>query len=242
MDSQAYLAQLAVDLARIAAVAESAPSDRPVPECSPWTVDDLLVHLAQIWAYIGGSIEADAALERSSVVAPEGSAADWQAAASRRLLDVLGGRDAGSPTWTISPDDGTVGFWMRRLCHEAAIHRYDIEAAVGEAAPIPRAVAVDGIDEVFDFFIPNRNPTAFAADGGTLHLHEVGVGAEAGEWFITRTPDGVRMEHRHDRADVAARGTASDLLLVLWGRRPPSVLEVFGEASLLDDWQEQVTF
>lgn len=41
-------------------------------------------------------------------------------------------------------------------------------------------------------------------------------------------------------ADVVARGTASDLDLFVWGRVPPSALEVTGDASLLERWQERV--
>jgi len=36
------------------------------------------------------------------------------------------------------------------------------------------------------------------------------------------------------------RGTASDLLLFLWGRIPASQLEVFGDAALLNRYVELV--
>ena len=42
----------------------------------------------------------------------------------------------------------------------------------------------------------------------------------------------------HAKGDVAARGTASDLLLFLWGRVPATALEVFGDAELLDRFQD----
>jgi hypothetical protein len=37
---------------------------------------------------------------------------------------------------------------------------------------------------------------------------------------------------------VAARGTASDLLLFVWRRVPASALEVFGDAELLERFRE----
>jgi hypothetical protein len=36
---------------------------------------------------------------------------------------------------------------------------------------------------------------------------------------------------------VAARGSASDLLLFLYGRRSANDLEVFGDGTVLDRWQ-----
>ena len=65
---------------------------------------------------------------------------------------------------------------------------------------------------------PGRLPTE-PVDGltGSLHLHATDTD---GEWYLGLAPD--RLEHRreHAKADAALRGTASDLLLWLVGRRP----------------------
>ena len=53
-------------------------------------------------------------------------------------------------------------------------------------------------------------------------------------------PDGVVVTREHAKGDVAARGPASDLLLLVWGRDRPDAVDVFGDAALLDRWQEQV--
>ena len=49
------------------------------------------------------------------------------------------------------------------------------------------------------------------------------------------------MTREHAKGDVAVRGTASDLLLFLWGRLPGKNLEVLGDASLLGRYFELVT-
>ena len=67
-------------------------------------------------------------------------------------------------------------------------------------------------------------------NGETLHLH---CTDGEGEWLVRLDPDGVSSSHEHAKGDVAARGTASDLLLFLYGRVDPEQLEVFGDASLL---------
>ncbi len=51
----------------------------------------------------------------------------------------------------------------------------------------------------------------------TIHLH---CTDGEGEWLITRAGDDVVVTREHAKGDVAARGTASDLLLFLWGRVP----------------------
>ena len=49
------------------------------------------------------------------------------------------------------------------------------------------------------------------------------------------------MTAEHAKGDVAARGTASDLLLFLWGRVPADTLEVFGDADLLARFRQAIT-
>ena len=53
----------------------------------------------------------------------------------------------------VGPD--RAGFWARRQAQELAIHRWDAQTAAGEPRPIDRALAVDGIQEVFDI-LPER--------------------------------------------------------------------------------------
>jgi predicted lipid carrier protein YhbT len=69
-----------------------------------------------------------------------------------------------------------------------------------------------------------------AMGDGTVHLHCTDV---AGEWLFTRRNGEITVTAEHAKGDVAARGTASDLLLFLWGRVPASELEIFGDAELL---------
>ena len=52
--------------------------------------------------------------------------------------------------------------------------------------------------------------------------------------------DGVLVTEEHAKGDVALRATASDLMLFLYGRVDASVGETFGDASLLERWQQLV--
>jgi hypothetical protein len=79
-----------------------------------------------------------------------------------------------------------------------------------------------------------------AGTGQTIHLHATDI--EAGEWLLDLQPDQVRWERSHAKGDVAARASASDLLLLLWSRIPPAAVETFGDAGLLSRWQQAATF
>ena len=143
--------------------------------------------------------------------------------------------DAGAeePCWSWT-DQRTVGFWSRRQANELAVHRWDAQFAAGVPEPIDREIAVDGIQELFDIlpFRPGGSPTG---NGETMHLH---CTDGDGEWLVRLEPDGVTVVNEHAKGDVAARGGASDLLLMMWGRVPVDRLEVFGDASLLVRWSD----
>jgi uncharacterized protein (TIGR03083 family) len=131
-------------------------------------------------------------------------------------------------------------FWVRRRAHETTEHRVDAESAAGNVAAIDPAFASDGIDEYLMMFAP-RFGAGLGELGGSLHLHCTDV---EGEWLIVPGPDGIVVTREHAKGDVAARGRAEDLLLLLWGRRGPSdatpAVEVFGDEALLTRFVDAV--
>ena len=227
-------------LNEIAARADSTPGDwqRPIPECPGWDLEGLIGHCAGVWTFVGSSIAAGGPVDRDSIIQPDCTLSQWHADALARLTDELVARNPSDPYWSFNPRDQTMGFWQRRMANEAVMHRWDAESAFdGTPNPIDAAAAVDGIDEVFDFFLPVRQPTVFAGNGETIHLHATDAD---GEWVITRTSEGLEVEHAHRKSDVAARGSAQDLMLFVWGRMGPETLDTFGNYELLEDWQREV--
>jgi hypothetical protein len=132
-----------------------------------------------------------------------------------------------------------VRFWSRRQAHEAAVHRWDAQNALGAGAPqaILSALAADGINEWFSVFAVGRSrrTSGRMGLGESFHLHRTD---EQGEWVVRFEGSDIDVRSEHARADVAVRGTASDPLLFLWGRKSPESLEVPGNASLLYRWPE----
>jgi uncharacterized protein (TIGR03083 family) len=220
-----------VDAARAAGV------ERPLPSCPDWTIGDLCAHVGRLhrWAaQIVATRPADPTDHWKHLEFPSGPAlVDYVAAGYGPLADVLGGAAAGEPCWSWT-DQHTVGFWARRQANELAVHRWDAQRAAGTQEPVDRELAVDGIQELFDIlpFRPGGPPTG---NGETIHLH---CTDGDGEWLVRLSADGVTVVNEHAKGDVAARGGASDLLLMMWGRIPVDQVEVFGDASLLERWSD----
>jgi uncharacterized protein (TIGR03083 family) len=215
-----------------------------LPHIEGWTVHTVVGHTAWIFRYVAKCLQAtpDDRPSRSSVgeppIGPE--VIEWLAEGANDLMDVLGQTDLDTqrPSWT-GPQPGH--WWLRRVCHEAAMHRWDAYAPSGRPEPIDADQARDGVEEVFEVFVPHRMQfDSLAGSGETIHLHATDI--EDGEWRLELLADEVRWERAHAKCDVAARGPVSDLLLLLWSRIPPSELETFGDTALLDRWQHAAAF
>jgi uncharacterized protein (TIGR03083 family) len=222
--------------------AETAGLDAPVPSCPEWTVADLVSHVGRIHRYVTSIVQQRPAPPEvhwsATEPPPLAERLDWFRDGYPALADALGAADPSEAVWTWT-DDHTIGFWSRRQAHELAVHRWDAQAAAGTTAPIKRELAVDGIQESLDI-VPARGLGAkFVGNGETIHLH---CTDGEGEWLLRLTPDGLVVTNEHAKGDVAARGTASDLLLMMWGRLPSDAVEVFGDASVLARWQELARF
>jgi len=233
MDRTRFLDLLAAESEALASAASAAGPDAAVPSCPGWTVADLLAHC------IGGDGWARAIVEQDEPTRvdyvtppdlPEGEARVAQFRdTARGLLDTLRATDPAKSVWTFGPDRTTT-FWIRRRTIETAIHRYDAQLAAGRTVPVDADLAADGVDEFFEVFL-KRLQEGLAGLGGTVHLHCTDT---AGEWLLAPGDAGLVVTREHAKGDVAARGTASDLLLWIWGRVPVGSLEVFGDAALLD--------
>jgi uncharacterized protein (TIGR03083 family) len=230
------------EAARLAAVAAQGPIDTPVPGCPGWDVGRLAGHVGRVhrWATVAiatGAEPDQSALERP----PRGEeAVGWYQAGIAPLVDALRATAPGAGGWNFLgvPDpDGT--FWPRRQAIETSIHRWDAEDAIGgvaNTAPLDAALASEGVDELLFLWAPSRLADKDGIDiGGSVHIHCSDV---AGEWTL-KTDDGVLLVDRgHTKGDVALRGPASSVLLVLWRRLKPGEggTEVLGDGAVLDRW------
>jgi uncharacterized protein (TIGR03083 family) len=210
--------------------------DAPVPACPGWVVADVLGHMGRVHRSVAGI------LERGTRDAPTDEIPDPPAGDAvlaffeegfERLLGALATTPPDTPVYTWA-DPPVAAFYHRRMAHELAIHRFDVESAHGTPAPFDAEQATDAISEFYEVVLPFAVRRAKRSlPSGSLHLHRTDG---PGEWFV-RSVDGELVATReHAKGDVAVRGSASDLLVFVWNRGRPPALELFGDAEVAAAW------
>ncbi|MCZ7526833.1 MAG: maleylpyruvate isomerase family mycothiol-dependent enzyme [Acidimicrobiia bacterium] len=238
MDYEEHVATIETEGRALTAAAESVGTERDVPSCPGWTVGTLLGHVggAHRWAAaIVGRRSQEVVDFRELERPPDGPARiAWVREGITGLLSAFAEVGPDATVWTWAGHHPSA-WWARRMAHETAVHRWDAELAAGTPRPLDGQLAVDGIDEQLAN-VSARSWGKVTGAGETMHLH---CTDREGEWLVRFEPDDIVVERVHAKGDVAVRGTASDLLLLLWGRRRPGELEVFGDAAIVERWQEQ---
>lgn len=217
--------------------------DVPVPSCPGWTLFDLVEHLGQgrrKWAAIVAAGPADAPADKSAWDTPAAprereALLDWWTASSALLVDALRATGPDRACWTWwgdSQSPETTGAAARHQLQEIAVHTYDAQLAAGAAQPLPAEVAVDGVDEfqrtccATTSAWPHEPVTVVyhATEGRSWRLELSAAGARVGDLATTEAEVG----------DAWARGTASDLVLLFYGRVSLESLEVGGDPKIFD--------
>jgi uncharacterized protein (TIGR03083 family) len=239
MNYDDYIDALRRDGARMHAAAASAGVDARVPSCPDWTVADLLQHVGRLHRWVTDLVanQPDDTMREWTKPFPANDALlDWFGAGIEPLAATLAAAGPEAPAWSWTPDH-TAGFWARRQANELSVHCYDAQLAANAPEPVDRALAVDGIDELFDLLPFWSGSGNVKGNDESIHFH---CTDGEGEWLARLSPEGAVVTREHAKGDVGARGTASNLLLFLYGRVPADDLEVFGDAALLARWRELV--
>jgi uncharacterized protein (TIGR03083 family) len=230
--------------ADFAAALEWVDPGAAVPACPGWTVADLALHLGSGQRWAASILLSGTAQKVPEVLRTTISWADWYAGTTAALLAAIRAVDPDEPCWSFAPVDQRAGFWARRRLHETVIHLVDLiqaGVAAGEQvdaglAVVPAAIAADGVDEVFEVFLPRMLARGFAP----AVTRQVGVRAtDTGhEWTLTPVPEGDRPQVERGEAvgEVVLSGTAADLDLCLWKRLPMAVLTVEGDPVVASDF------
>jgi hypothetical protein len=68
------------------------------------------------------------------------------------------------------------------------------------------------------------------------------VPGEGAEWLVTLQPDRIDVTREHAKGDLALRGTASDLALLLFRRPALGEVTRFGDDAVLEAWYREFMF
>jgi uncharacterized protein (TIGR03083 family) len=245
--AERWYAEIEASTETMAGIVHGADLTRPVPTCPDWTLRQLATHVgrAHRWAAEIASTRSAEFIPFRQV--PDGRIPDdpalhapWLRAGAARVIQAV--TEAGSdPVWTFG-GLRPASFWARRMAHETAVHRADAEIAVGRQPELEPDLAVDAIDEWLSFMsgvVAEDQRADALPDGAVLHVHATDEGLDgAGEWLVRREGSEVKVQPGHGKGDVALRGPASRLLLVLLRRLPPDdpQVQVLGDPALLTGW------
>ena len=249
METSAYLNAVVDQTRTFADWVQDKDAATRVPTCPRWALADLVDHVGatqrMVTMLVGERMSEPSNAFAGYVPAP-GDSAQWHAwltegaAEAQRAFESV---TDDTPVWDPSGAAAGVPFWSRRLFGEACVHRADAAAALGMRYELAPELAVGAIEDWLDTmtsrgYWENRPDFAGAmrGTGQSLHFHATDA---PGEWLARREPDMVVLERAHTKGDVAVRGPAADLLLVLSRRRAleaAPALEIHGERALFEHW------
>ncbi|MFD8734151.1 maleylpyruvate isomerase family mycothiol-dependent enzyme [Streptomyces sp. NPDC059618] len=242
-----HRAAIMAETARFVAALENADPATPVPGCPGWTLADLVTHTGSVqrWfsALLHARVQEPPRTRDVDLRLPDGwdGRADWLAASATVAAEAFAATDPDLPMWAWGVDQHA-RFWARRMLFETLVHRIDAETALGLRPTVDRSLAADGVDE----FLVNL-PFAGSFAPGVAHLRGPDRTVRFlatdgdGDWLVRLRPDGFGLDASGaaaGSADATVRGTAADLLLLVYGRisRDAGAIACDGDEELLTLW------
>ncbi|MGH3999750.1 MAG: maleylpyruvate isomerase family mycothiol-dependent enzyme, partial [Pseudonocardiaceae bacterium] len=148
-----YLDALAAQSALLTEALRGTDLQQRVPTCPEWTLYQLAEHVGQAHRGVTELIirRSTAPPDFSTLrkaAAPEDpdKLGTWLRDGASELVGAIRAAGPRTPVWSWT-DDQSVGFWTRRMAHETAVHRADVELALGRVFALDTDLAADAISE-----------------------------------------------------------------------------------------------
>ncbi|MBT2394566.1 maleylpyruvate isomerase family mycothiol-dependent enzyme [Streptomyces sp. ISL-100] len=241
METAEYIETLDQQGQLLAAAAEQAGTDAPVPTCPGWQVRDLLRHMGVVHRWATTYVIAGHKERR-----PLGSEPDldsdallhWFREGHSQLVAALNTAPKDLECLAFLPAPSPLAFWARRQAHETAVHRVDADSALGAGvSPVGSEFAADGVDELLRGFHARDRSRVRTEGPRVLRVRAT----DSGDVWTMRLSDDPPRTERNDEgpADCEVSGPAEQLYLALWNRLPLSSLTMSGDDALVRLWQEK---
>jgi uncharacterized protein (TIGR03083 family) len=185
-----------------------------VTTCPGWDLAALVNHVGGVYRSAAIAVNEKKHSEAPTGPADHAATARWFTDSAEGLLDAFSRHSYQEECWTMAPPE-TVGFWIRRMAHETAMHLWDAESSHGATGHIEPTLAADGIDEVVTMFFPRQVRLSRIRPLDAAVRLEID-GQETADLVLAG--DGTRA-HR-GTIDATVRGAAENILLALWKRKP----------------------
>lgn len=193
------LALLENEMLEMTAALRAADPEAAVASCPGWTVRELAAHITGVHRWACAALDSDTPPAYDET--PSDDFATAYADVAHALLTRLNEVPADHPCWTFDKTNPTASFWRRRQTVELAVHLWD-----AAACEVSDEVAIDGLDEVFDFFLPRQvHLGRTTLPDGTLTLASPGK-----TWTLGEGAD-----------ETVVEGSPGDLLLAVYQRGTP---------------------
>jgi hypothetical protein len=232
VDYGRLLQSITVEGELLVQAAQGAREDLPVPGRAGVTLGEVVRQTGSEYRRVLAWIRDQAPPYDWQRAPAEGQdAVEFHTSGRQAVIAELSAHEPDEPCDTWWPQDRTFGFWRRRLAHETAVHRVDVQAAMSlPITPIDDDFAADGVDEAlllwFGHRLAMRGMTA--TDQGA-----VGVITAGRSWLavLSRVRSTARRVPAVDAraADAVVTGDPMNVYLWVWNRRPHQAVHVSGD-------------